>query len=60
MWARLRMTDTTKRMRTKGGGFESLEFHPVRVDAAFGVTLAARGNAGEPRRSCLLTWSSAV
>lgn len=38
----------------KGGGFESLEFHPVHVIAAFGVTSAAFGNASEPHRNCLL------
>lgn len=38
----------------KGGGFESLEFHPVHVNAAFGVTSAAFGDAGEPQQNCLL------
>lgn len=41
-------------MRTKGGGFETLEFHPVHVNSAFGVTSAALGNASEPQQNCLL------
>lgn len=43
-----------KRGENKGGGFESLEFHPAHVNAAFGVTSAALGNASEPRKNCLL------
>lgn len=31
----------------KGAGFESLEFHPVHVNADFGVTSAAFGNTSE-------------
>lgn len=55
------MTDRTKWMRRKGGGgFERLEVHPVHVNAAFGVTSAALGNASEPQQNCLLKWSPAV
>lgn len=39
---------------SNGGGFESLEFHPVHVNAAFGVTSAGLWNASEPQPNCLL------
>lgn len=44
----------------KGGKALEVEFHPVCVNAAFGVTLAAPGNASEPQQKRPLTWSSAV
>lgn len=37
----------------KGAGFESLEFHPLHVNADFGVTSTAFGNTSEVQLNCL-------